>query len=607
MTDGHGPTLRRRETQKTSPTTFQEQNRKVYIFSGDLTQEKSNPGLKEKLGNRRKILNLLPRMADDPCQKTDSSGEPKGVIDVSLGVIERFLASPDITLEGCKIDSAPGMEGGRGIYVKEDGEVKEGTCLVRIGLRHILTESIARASLPCDRIRRYHKNANEFLNAPLAITSFLLDQVLKASPHKKSQWAEMASLYPTINQFSTIPFFWTSEEKEWLKGSPMILAAKRRLDSLKDEYNKVSFLWEKGHVSFDRFLAMRLSVGSRCFSLRLSANGPSETACMAVADMPNHNRPSDAGWTYDLKSKSFTIKARRSLKPKSQVFISYGQKPNSDFLLYYGFCLESNLRDSVEVKMHFGPLCIPKPIVLSRNSQKVPTVGFTLLRMATFFMMDLSDKLRNISGKSPKKPLSHYLRFRSKKRCQEKGKTVNVNNGKKSDKGPTRWFRFGNTDGNEPKNIKLPQCLSHVLMMGEKTLKDLRCRPISLKNELYILQMVARASTYALKRYPTSLEDDRKIKCRMHSDARVNPKHLFALRLRMGEKRVLKWHIDLEAFARRCVSAKTIHNLTDEKLVKSEEIFSKSSSARKYFHCVLKPLLVIEEKRRSLGSTSSRA
>lgn len=46
-----------------------------------------------------------------------------------------------------------------------------------------------------------------------------------------------------------------------------------------------------------------------------------------------------------------TIYADKDYKKMEQVYISYGQKSNADLLLLYGFCLDRNPFNSVEIKV----------------------------------------------------------------------------------------------------------------------------------------------------------------------------------------------------------------------------------------------------------------
>mmetsp|Transcript_29075 Transcript_29075/g.51106 ORF Transcript_29075/g.51106 Transcript_29075/m.51106 type:complete len:288 (+) Transcript_29075:1-864(+) len=287
--------------------------------------------------------------------------------------------------------------------------------------------------------------------------------------------------------------------------------------------------------------------------------------------MPNHNSPSDAGWTFNRERNAFVITARRALLPGAQVFISYGRKPNLDFLMFYGFCLSSNMKDSVAVDFHLGPLCWKRQLSLSRNGQKLPSIAFSMLRIFAYFALSEENDAKTTLGR-----LTKYLR----KRCKSKEAKL--------------WKKL---DGKELKtlNQRGPSFLT------VDNLKEIRCGPVSVRNELFVLDMIQKTCKSSLSKYPTTLEEDKHLRDAMESQekkGRSYIKNLFALRLRMGEKRVLKWHVDLYQFANRCIKS-DYKSLNDDVLNNEFEIYRKSSACRTYWERVLRPLMKRERSRRT--------
>jgi hypothetical protein len=50
-------------------------------------------------------------------------------------------------------------------------------------------------------------------------------------------------------------------------------------------------------------------------------------------------------WTYDELSKGFVVKAKENIKSGEEIYVYYGNKPNSSFFLFYGFVVEDNVND----------------------------------------------------------------------------------------------------------------------------------------------------------------------------------------------------------------------------------------------------------------------
>lgn len=55
-----------------------------------------------------------------------------------------------------------------------------------------------------------------------------------------------------------------------------------------------------------------------------------------LADMFNYNYFFNAMWTYDVTSKAFQIRALRDIEIGEEIYLSYGDKSNSDYLQNYG-------------------------------------------------------------------------------------------------------------------------------------------------------------------------------------------------------------------------------------------------------------------------------
>ena len=68
-----------------------------------------------------------------------------------------------------------------------------------------------------------------------------------------------------------------------------------------------------------------------------------------------------------------TIYADKDYKKMEQVYISYGPKSNSDLLLLYGFCLDRNPFNSVEIRVNLlegDPLYEEKRVFLAKAERR---------------------------------------------------------------------------------------------------------------------------------------------------------------------------------------------------------------------------------------------
>ena len=63
--------------------------------------------------------------------------------------------------------------------------------------------------------------------------------------------------------------------------------------------------------------------------------------------MMNHETEHEVSWGFDDKQDAFVATAVKDIKRGQQIYDTYGAKPNSAFLLNYGFLLSNNQENVV--------------------------------------------------------------------------------------------------------------------------------------------------------------------------------------------------------------------------------------------------------------------
>lgn len=461
------------------------------------------------------------------------------------GVIRSLLDSGGFELKGIRVGRAPGMEGGRGLFTLPESRVRKGDLLLSVFRKRVLTSDEAAESKLCARLPpRARRSAVQVL------TAFLIGEAAK----RDSPWRQMIELYPSLESFDTLPLFWTAKERLWLKGSRVAAAAVDRGRQLRGEFDACRHVLPRG-TSYDAYLRMRLCVGSRCFGIKV--DGRATTACVAIADMPNHASPSDAGWTFDKSLNAFVLRANRDIQPGRQIFISYGRKSNRDLLLFYGFCLQGvNKSDVASVDVHFGPLCRRRTLIIRRNSHRVATPALSYLRMACAFV--------NARGAPP--DISKLFRVRRKAKKSKLGN--------------------GGTASCAP-----PKSLDEVIKISDSHLENCRCDFVSVDVERMAMTTLCYACERELKQYPTTLEQDKKLRNSVRQGTKsLTIRELFALRLRMGEKRVLQWQVEVCKLVERlvcgCMAPKKDREWASRtdvvKWLETRPIYKRSGACRQY-------------------------
>lgn len=128
---------------------------------------------------------------------------------------------------------------------------------------------------------------------------------------------------------------------------------------------------------------------SRAARLTSKINGE-ELALVPYADLMNHNPYSNtyidaqrSGMPLLSRKEEVAVYADRSYKKFEQVFINYGEKGNGDLLLLYGFALDRNPFDSVDISVGLSkddPMYDRKRAFLDKSGRGVTSVRFPLQR-----------------------------------------------------------------------------------------------------------------------------------------------------------------------------------------------------------------------------------
>eukprot|EP01040_Poterioochromonas_malhamensis_P005499 gene5499-5905_t len=121
-----------------------------------------------------------------------------------------------------------------------------------------------------------------------------------------------------------------------------------------------------------------------------SKQGGEELALVPYADLMNHNPYSNtyidaqkSGMPLFSRKEEVAVYADRSYKKFEQIFINYGDKGNGDLLLLYGFALDRNPFDSVDITIGLSkedPLYDQKKKYLEKSGKDVLAARFPLQR-----------------------------------------------------------------------------------------------------------------------------------------------------------------------------------------------------------------------------------
>lgn len=400
------------------------------------------------------------------------------------------------------VDELTNESSGRGLLARRSINQEEE--LLKIPLKLCLTRASARKTLGFDALP---PNINEYL----AIACQLIHE--KFVLGEKSFYKAYIDVLPEVNEVNPT-FTWSDEDLSFLNGSPVIAATKSMQMKLRNEYNDLlggeeklcdqyPEIFPREHFTFENWVWAFTNLFSRAIRLRSMKQG--ETLAMVpYADLINHSPYSGAyldaretgDWLFKTGEEEVILYADRGYRKMEQIYISYGPKSNSDLLLLYGFALERNPFNSVDVTVSIAP----------RTKEAVEKAAASGI---TFDVDPLADEklefLRNV-GRSNTVDFPCY-----------------------ADRYPVEMLEY----------------LRLIMMTPEDTmgrpLKDFDyTKTVSAANEAAVLYSVVDAISRQLTKYPTTEEEDAEIIKDKSMFRILSYNQRMAVRHRRNEKRLLK-------------------------------------------------------------------
>ena len=142
---------------------------------------------------------------------------------------------------------------------------------------------------------------------------------------------------------------WSDDELQWLKGTEALRIAREQQQMVQEAYDQARAL-PSFTFTFDSYAHARRLIFSRLFSYT-AAQGHRSVALVPMIDLLNHATSDryNTLWTYNTTLQAFTMYTTAPLSAHQPLLTSYGDKSNSELLTSYGFVLETNEWDKAEV------------------------------------------------------------------------------------------------------------------------------------------------------------------------------------------------------------------------------------------------------------------
>mmetsp|Transcript_4373 Transcript_4373/g.8035 ORF Transcript_4373/g.8035 Transcript_4373/m.8035 type:complete len:573 (+) Transcript_4373:79-1797(+) len=258
-------------------------------------------------------------------------------------------------------DEITNESSGRGLLARRD--INDGDELLMIPLKLCITKKSARKAFGKDVLP---SDINEYL----AMACQLIHERFVMG--EKSFYKAYIDILPEVGEVNPT-FTWSDEDLAFLQGSPVIAATKSLQMKLRSEYDsllggkdglmaKFPDKFPKEAFTFEHWEWAFTMLFSRAIRLRNLRQGET-LALVPYADLINHSCFSQAyidareagDWLFKTGEEEVILYADRGYRRMEQIYISYGPKSNAELLLLYGFAVERNPFNSVDVTVSIAP------------------------------------------------------------------------------------------------------------------------------------------------------------------------------------------------------------------------------------------------------------
>lgn len=259
------------------------------------------------------------------------------------------------------VDEITNESSGRGLLARRS--VNEGDELLKIPIDLCLTRKSARRALGKDALP-------EGINEYLAVACQLIRE--KHVLGDASFYAPYVGVLPEVDEVNPT-VTWSDEDLSFLAGSPVVAATRSLQMKLRREYDallagddglmaRFPDRFPAEHYTYENWVWAFTMLFSRAIRLRNLRVGE-RLAMVPYADLINHSAFSGAfidaresgDWLFKDGEEEVILYADRGYRQMEQVYISYGQKSNAELLLLYGFALERNPYNAVDVTVSIAP------------------------------------------------------------------------------------------------------------------------------------------------------------------------------------------------------------------------------------------------------------
>ncbi|CAN6598460.1 ribosomal lysine N-methyltransferase 2 [Trichomonascus vanleenenianus] len=252
------------------------------------------------------------------------------------------------------VQDLPGR--GRGVVATE--EIPKGTILANIKRKQLVNfETLKQRIAKEDAIGR---KALGVLPGPLLLAWY----VYRHMDDPNNYWAPFIRMLPTVEELKTVPLMWAAQERGQLPSGVLRQLLTQYTKFQSDvELVKNEVCDEKLRQEFDvvKFKHAWLCVNTRCIYMNVpgTVSRVDKLTLAPFADYLNHVCDESKSIKLNISTTGLEIISKVDYAIGEEIYLTYGPHDNSTLLTEYGFVVDSNPWDSVDISNQITPLLQP--------------------------------------------------------------------------------------------------------------------------------------------------------------------------------------------------------------------------------------------------------
>ncbi|KAI5801440.1 hypothetical protein DFH27DRAFT_58423 [Peziza echinospora] len=261
-----------------------------------------------------------------------------------------WASTNGIKISKVKIAAIPNA--GIGIVATED--IKAGESLVFTPSASLLTREVISEVLP-SLSHITLKHGKERTTHELRTHALIAVGLAIKSYHKQKPWQDVWPSYESFREY--MPLLWDTAKQELLPPSALLHLNKQK-EKFESDFKKVKELGFT--VTRDEYAHNWVIVNTRTlFYKPPTYNDVPREDCMCLCPFIDYFNHCDVGCKVERDAKGFTVTSDREYKAGEQIFVSYGPHNNDFLLCEYGFILDNNRWDEVNIDNYILPRLKP--------------------------------------------------------------------------------------------------------------------------------------------------------------------------------------------------------------------------------------------------------